>query len=117
MIEMAVVVAAAYQRRRIPQAADLAYGGGKVADCKPDPAVPSAVGLRAVDQADVMQRHLPRLQHDINGFALIDLNADLLAAAEHVVGGEGVAMRQLIPEMAAGHDAQTPTLHSARREG
>jgi len=64
----------------------------KVADGEADPSLGGRVGLRPVDELDVMERHLPRLKLERHGLALVHVDVDLLPAAEQTVGRERVPM-------------------------
>ena len=65
----------------------------------------------------MMQRHLALGQDHIDRLAFVHLDLDFLAPGQHVLLGEGVAMRQLVHQMAAGDDPHAAAFHRARREG
>ena len=109
-MEMAERVDAAHQRGAVGHAGGLAHAGGDVADGEPDPALVGRVRLRAVDQLDVVQRHLAGLELERDGLGLVDLDADLLAAAQQVVGGERILVRDDLGRMRARYDAHGPVL-------
>ena len=46
--------------------------GGHVADGDAGAALGGTVGLRAVDQVDVVERHLPGLEHHVPGRRLVE---------------------------------------------
>ena len=58
-------------------------------DLPPEADAPLAgrVGVGAVDQADVMERHFASLQFQHFRFALVDLYRDLLAARQEIAFG------------------------------
>ena len=74
------------------------------------------IGPGAVDQLDVMQRHLARLHDQVLGLTFVDLDLDLLAAREQVVRGKGLGVRQHVPLVAARDHAHAAALGRARRE-
>ena len=81
---------------------------GDIADGVADAPVGGGVRPRAVHQQHVMQRHLARLERHVDTLAVGHVDGDLLAAGQQVVAGEGVAMLELVLEMAA-----RPELHGA----
>ena len=91
-------------------AGGLAHVGRDVADREPDPALGGGVGLRAVDQLDVMEGHLARLELERDGLGLVDLDADLLAAAQQIVGSERILVRHDLHGMRARDDAHGAVL-------
>ena len=95
-------VDAAHQRSAVVRAGCLADIGRDVADGEADAPHIGRVGIGAMDQPDMVQRHLAGLQLQHAGLRVVDLDHDLLAAAEQVVGAEGVAMRNLVQHVAAG---------------
>ena len=60
------------------------------------------VGAGTVNQADVVQRGLAGLQHDIDRCLLVDLVLDDLAARQQVVLAEGLAVGNLVELVGAG---------------
>ena len=86
-----ILILAANQRRPVPRSDRLAQMRWDVADGKSDAAVVGAVRRGAVKQQHVMERRLARLQLDMDGVRLIDLDRDLLAAGEQVVPLGGLA--------------------------
>ena len=61
-----------------------------------DPPVVGRIGIRAMDQPHMVQRHLAGGEFQHRRLALIDIDQDLLAARQQVLGGEGVTVRHLI---------------------
>ncbi len=86
-LEMVVLVHAAHQGGAVPCSGDLLDPRRDVADGVADAAGGGAVGWRAVEHAHVMQRHLPRMQHDVHAPGLVHLEPRAMAAraAAHVV--------------------------------
>src|SRR6266542_7159531 len=70
----------------------------------------------AVNDQDVMQRHLPRLEEDVGGLRLVDLHRDLLAAGEEIVGIEGVDVGHRRP-VTPGDDPHVAVTRRALGEG
>ena len=106
-IEVPMGVAAAHQRGRVAHL-ELAHMGRDVADGIADAPVVGRVGSGAVRQQHMVQRHLARLERHVDAFAGRHLDGDFLAAGQKIVLGEGVAMLELVLEMAA-----RPELHGA----
>ncbi len=100
MIEMAVAVHSAHQRRRVADL-DLSHMRRDVADGKTDAAIVRTVRLRAVHQLDVVQRHFAGLEQAGHGVRLVHLDRDFLAAREQVVPVESVDVGQLILDVRA----------------
>ena len=90
-LEMLVFVDAAHERGAVALPGGLPHLGGNVADRQADAPVARPVGRGAVKQQHMVQRGLARLELDIDGSALIDLDGDLLAAGEQVVPLGGLA--------------------------
>ena len=65
----------------------------------------------------MVQRHLPGPQFQHPGLALVHVHLDLLAAAEQVVGVEGVAMGDLVQLVGARDHAHGPVGGIAVGEG
>src|SRR6266481_5343988 len=78
-LEMMEAVGSPHQGRAV-RPGDLADRGRHVADGKADASVVRRVGWRAVDEADMVKRHLAGLEADGRRLAGIDLDGDLLAA-------------------------------------
>src|SRR5262245_14753878 len=91
-LEVAELVDATDQQGAVALAGHLPDVGRDVADGEADAPVLRAVGRGAVEHAHVVQRHLARPQHDVDGPRLVDLHGDLLTPAQEVLGREGVAM-------------------------
>ena len=117
MGEIAEFVLAADEGGGIGNAAQLADIGRQIADREADAPMRAVVRLRSVNQPDVVQGHLALGQDHIDRLAFVHLDLDLLPPRQHVLLGEGVAVRQLILQMAAGHDPHAAAFHRARREG
>ena len=60
------------------------------------------IGIGAMDQPHMMQRHLAGGEFQHRRLAFVDVHHDLLAAGQQVSGGEGVAMRHLVQLVRAG---------------
>ena len=58
-------------------------------------------------QQHMVERKLPRLQHNVDGLRIVDLDRDLLAPAEQVALVQGVLVLQRA-QVAAGHDPHAP---------
>ena len=63
-----------------------------------------------------MERHLARRQDDVHCLGVIYLDCDFLAAAQQIVGREGVLVRQLVKFMRSGDDTHASVFPRARRE-
>ena len=68
----------------------------QIADCKTDPSKLTVIRLRTVHQQHVMQRHLTRLEHDVNGSRFVDFDGDFLTAAQQIIRCKGIFMRKLL---------------------
>jgi hypothetical protein len=90
------VIHTVHQRRKITIADRLADVGRQVANREADPAPRGWIGFAAMNQPHVVQRHLARLQHKIDGRGPVRIDCDLLAAAQQIIGREGVAMPHLL---------------------
>src|SRR5262249_43199214 len=84
-LEIAIGVAAAHEHRAVARAGHLPNMRRQVADCKADSAAVGPVGMRAVYDLAVVQRHLAGPEHDVGGLAFVDLDGDFLAARQQVV--------------------------------
>src|SRR5882762_62061 len=87
-LEMVEAIGAAHQGRAV-RSGDLADRGRHVAYGEADAAVIRGVGRRAVDEADMVERHLAGLEGDRHRLALVDIHRNLLAAGQEVVLIEG----------------------------
>src|SRR5690349_566947 len=92
VLEIAVPVDAANERRAVLDPRELPYMGGDVTDCIADARMVGAIGFRPVHDQHVVQRHLAGLENDVDRSLLIDRDSNLLAAAQQVVGREGVGV-------------------------
>jgi hypothetical protein len=116
VLEPAEAVLAAHQRRA--DSPDLLVNRGRqIADGEAETAVGGAVLARAVEDLDVVQRHLAGLQHQVDRAVLVDLDRDLLAARQHVAFTEGVLVRHHLAQVRARHDPHAAALGRRGREG
>src|SRR5918998_3259653 len=90
-VVVATGVAAAHQRRRVPDL-ELPDGGRDVADRQPDPPVARGVRAGVVRQLHVVQRHLAGPERHLHRPLGVHLHRDLLAAGEQVVLVESVGV-------------------------
>ena len=81
----------------------------------PDAAITGAVGTGGMKQmAVVLQRGLAGLQLDGNRVVFVNVDGDLLAAAEQVVGGERVDVRDDAAPVAARHEPHAAAVDGGR---
>ena len=83
--EIAEPVDAANERRAVARSHDLPNMGRKVANGEADPALCRRIGIRAVNQANMMQGHLAGLKREHHCVIAIDVHRDLLAACQQIV--------------------------------
>src|SRR5215470_9086051 len=95
-LEMLIGVLAAHQRRPVPLSHCLLQPGRDVADRKTYAPVVGAIGLRSMEQQDVMQRRLARLQLGKHRLRLVDLDGDFLTTRQQVVLVESVLVLDLL---------------------
>ncbi len=76
--EMPETIFAANERGRVLVAVDLVEMRGGVADRVTDTPIIRVVGARSVDQLDVVQGHLTRLQHDVDRRFIVHFRLDHL---------------------------------------
>src|SRR5262249_8094034 len=81
-MKMPEAVGATHQARAIDHAGRLPHVGWNVAYRQADAALGRRVWLRAVDQLDVVQRHLAGCELERDRLAGVDLDPDLLSAAQ-----------------------------------
>src|SRR5579883_917004 len=116
VLEVMEGVDAAHQGGAVPRADRLLDVGRDVADGEADAPVVRLVGRRAVRQQHVMQGRLAGLELDRDALALVDLDGDLLAAAQQVVLVERVDMLEL-SLVRARHEHHAAVQEIGRREG
>ena len=108
-VETAELVRAADQRGRGART-ELPDRCGDVADGIPDPVMAAAVLTGPVEDADMIQRHFARTQHEVDGLVFVNLDRDFLAAAQQVSFGEGVAVGNLLGVCVPGTTRMQPLL-------
>lgn len=70
--EVALIVAPAYQHRQRLRNAFLPHARCNIADRQADAAFVGLIGVGAVHDPQMVQRHLARLQHKFDGAGLVD---------------------------------------------
>jgi hypothetical protein len=78
-LEMAEAIRPPHQRRAILLAHFLADVRRQVPDRKTDATIVGMIGMGTVENLHVVQRHLARLQREIDGAFGIDIDGNLLA--------------------------------------
>src|SRR6185437_8559682 len=116
VLEVMESVDTAHQGGAVARADRLLHMGRDVADGEADAPVVRLVGRRAVRQQHVVQRRLARRELDRHALALVDLDRDLLAAAQEIVLVEGVDMLELAL-VRARHEHHAAVQEIGRREG
>jgi len=110
---VSVAIDAAYQRGRIVRAGDLTYMRRDEAHRETDTSIVGAIGLGAMHDQHVVQRRLARFEFQCDTPRRIDVDRDLLAARQQVVGGKSIAMGELLV-LRARHHAHRAGTHGAR---
>ena len=107
---------AAHEGGAVRRTDRLSHVGRNVADRKADAAILRPVGRRAMRQQDVMQGRLARLQRCRHALGFVDVDGDLLTAAQEIMLVERVAMLEL-DAMRAWHELHAAVQKIGRREG
>jgi len=84
-------------------------------ESRPNSASRRIVRRRAVDEPDMMQRHLARLQFERYRLERVNLYFHLLASNQQIISRGPVRVRQLIAHMGAGNDLHGSTVRGAGR--
>ena len=95
-LEIAEPIDAANERCTVARSDHLPNVGRKVANSETDPALCRRVGIRSMDQANMVKRHLAWLKREHHGGAAIDVHRDLLTACQQIVRRERIAVRDLL---------------------
>src|SRR6185437_15257265 len=114
--EMAIVIRTAHQSSAVENAGKLLYVSWQITDRETDAPNRAMVRLGAVNQHNVMQRHLSWLQDDIHRSRLLDRYGNFLAPAQKVVPCKGIPVGKLLERMCSWHNVHTSVLSRARRE-
>ena len=114
---MPVAIPPPGQHRGRRLAVDLTGLGSHEAGGEADPRAVRRVRVRAVDDVDVMERHLAGPQDDVDGILLVDLHLDLLSPAQAVVRGVCVPVREDRPPVRARHHSHAAVVESAVGQG
>jgi len=70
-----------------------------------------------MDQANMVQRHLTRLERQLNRLTLIHFDHDLLPPTQQVIGGESVAVWRRVQLVRSRDNPHRPVFMSALAEG
>ena len=103
---MAEPVDTSNQGRRVAIADQLGHRRGDEAHREPDTPLARCVGGRAVYEPHVVQRDLAGLELDHRRCRVADVDGDLLAAAQQVLGCERVVVGELVEQVGPRDDLQ-----------